>query len=158
MLLPSTQTLLLLVLVLLLLWLLLRAQEPEVQRVHRTPLSPSELARMTFDAARAGDARAWRELFLRGEAARTVLGADAESWLAACTPEALARDLGPLQRALLAGVHFAGGRAHADDRCFLIVRTATGASEEHAIGRFVKVGTALRLVEPPSGPFVIAAR
>lgn len=158
MLLPSNQTLLLLVLVLLLFWLLLRVQEPEAQRVQRTPLSPGELARMTFDAARAADVRAWRELFLRGEAARAVLGEDAASWLAACTLEALTPDFQTLHRALRPGVLFAGGRADADGRCFLTVRTAAGATQEHAIGRFVKVGTALRLLEPPSGTFAIAAR
>lgn len=157
MLLPSNQTLLLLVLVLLLLWLLLRVQEPEAQRVARTPLSPSELARMTFDAARAGDARAWRELFLRGEAAGAVLGEAAQPWRAACTVARLTTDLQVLQRVLGAGVTFAGGRADNTDRCFLIVRTATGATEEHPIGRFVKVGSALRLVEPPSGPLEISA-
>jgi hypothetical protein len=77
--LPSTQTLLLLVLVLLLLWLLLRAQEPQGKRARRTPLTPTELARMTFDAARAKDAAAWRELFLRGGEATAVLGAAAEA-------------------------------------------------------------------------------
>ena len=82
MLLPSNQTLLLLVLVLLLLWLLLRVQEPAARTVRRTPLTPAELARMSFDAARAGDVRAFRELFLLGDAARQVLGASAEPWLA----------------------------------------------------------------------------
>lgn len=158
MLLPSNQTLLMLVLVLLLLWLLLRVREPEAPRAVRTPLSPTELARMTFDAARAADVRGWRELFLRGEAAKQVLGDDAEAWLAACTSGALSADLAILRRAVAGGAHFSGGRADADDRCYLVIRTGTGNMEEHLIGRFVKVGTALRLVEPPSGPFAISAR
>lgn len=157
MLLPSNQTLLLLVLVLLLLWLFLRVQEPAARTVRRTPLTPAELARMSFDAARAGDVRAFRELFLLGDAARQVLGASAEPWLAACTPPNLTPDFQALVHAAGPGAHFVGGRADAENSCYVQVRTTAGATEEHLIGRFVRVGNALRLIEPASGPFAIAA-
>jgi hypothetical protein len=50
-----------------------------------------------------------------------------------------------------------GGRADEENRCHVQVRTTAGATEEHLIGRFVRVGNALRLIEPASGPFAIAA-
>jgi hypothetical protein len=155
--LPSTQTLLLLVLVLLLLWLLLRAQEPQGKRARRTPLTPTELARMTFDAARANDAAAWRELFLRGGEAAAVLGAAAEAWLAACSSEALEPEFVRLCLALQPAARFMGGRADAEGRCYLTVTLVDGTEREVLVGRFVKAGSALRFVEPPSGPLAVQA-
>ncbi len=154
---PNTQTSLALVAVLLLLWLLLRVREPEVHRARRTPLTPAELARMTFDAVRADDVRAWRELFLVGGNATQALGGAAEAWLEACTPAALGPDFAKLRRDLPAGARFLGGRADAENRAFLLVQTGSDPQHELLVGRFVRVGSALRLLEPASGPFHIAA-
>lgn len=77
-------------------------------------------------------------------------------WLA-CTPANLTPDFRALVHAAGPGAHFVGGRADEENRCHVQVRTTAGATEEHLIGRFVRVGNALRLIEPASGPFAIAA-
>jgi hypothetical protein len=95
--------------------------------------------------------------FLRGAGAAEVLGAAAEPWLGACTPEALAPDFQQLRVSLRSATRFIGGRADADDRAYLIVGLHDGSQQEHLIGRFVTVGTALRMLEPPSGPLSVVA-
>ncbi len=128
-----------------------------MRTVRRTPLTPAELARMSFDAERAGDVHAFRQLFLLGDGARQVFGESAEPWRAACTPANLTTDFQALVRVAVPVTHFVGGRADAENRCYVLVRTAEGTTEEHYVGRFVRVGNALRLIEAASGPFAIAA-
>ncbi len=128
------------------LWLLVRRRE-ETHRIARpTPLSHDELGRMVFTAARAGDVRAWRGLFLNGGEAAARMGENADHWLETHDVVHLASMLRPLADCIPKGAIYLGCGEQEDGRLALHIREKSGKELWVAFGVAEKVGVAWRLV------------
>lgn len=156
MILLDPQTLALMAALLLGLWLLLRVnrEQEKLRPQRRGPQSPTELARMVMELARANDRQGWRSLFLMGAESREVMGGQADHFLSACRGPRLDEALRLLQQQIPPAATFMYGRQEHDGRCYLHLQDRE-VELELCFGKAVKVGKVLRLVEPASGSLVV---
>lgn len=148
----DAQTAMLVVVLLLLSWLLVRvrrlASDEDRGPVFRRPdpLSIHELGHFAFQAARSRDTRTWRALFLNGAEARSVLGKQADRWLAENTEVELGDKLDLIAGCIPAQATYAGCEEQDDGRVALRVRPQAGDDMLIAIGRPQQIGHLWRLV------------
>lgn len=128
------------------LWLLVRRREEAPEFRRPTPLSLHELGRMVFTAARSGDQRVWRGLFLNGGEAAQRLGEGAEAWLASHTVHELSGFLEAIGESIPDRTIYVGCEEGPDGRCALKLRQPEGTEFLVAVGHATKVGAAWRLV------------
>lgn len=143
----------LLLAVFLLLWLLTRVHRRERARLRppprRSPVTPDELARSVFEAARNEDVHAYRGLFLMGREVAEVMGSDAEQWMEGCSLPLLRPCVLRMRQAIPDGATYGGVEmVGAHDWAFL-ARLPGGESVRIPFGRAVRIGAILRLVEGP---------
>jgi hypothetical protein len=146
------QTAMLVVVLLLLSWLLMRVRRlasdedkgPAFRRPD--PLSIHELGHFAFQAARSRDTRTWRALFLNGAEARSLLGTQADRWLAENTEVELGDKLDLIAGCIPAQAAYAGCEQQQDGRVALRVRPLNGEDVLIAIGRPQQIGQLWRLV------------
>lgn len=129
------------------LWLLVRRRDETEAFRRPTPLSLDELGRMVFQAARSGDHRSWRALFLNGAEAADRLGAGAEAWLEAHDMRTLSELLDAIGSCIPDRTIYVGCVEQPDGRCAMKLRQPEGEEFLVAVGRAQRVGAAWRLIE-----------
>lgn len=152
---------LLLVLLLLLMWLwLLVRRRPEVERrVRPRPLTDDELGRVAFRALRSRDPALWRDLFVGGAGARTLLGEEsaAAEFLEVRPPEMLDEVLQLLADQVPTGAIYGGIDVDDSGLRALTVTVNGTARPPIPLGYVAKVGAVLRLWggRPDGAPAVL---
>jgi len=129
------------------LWLLVRRREETKEFKRPTPLSLNELGRMVFQAARSGDDRTWRALFLNGAEAADRMGNEADAWLESHSIHRLADLLDAIGQCIPARTIYVGCEQQPDGRCAMKLRRPEGDEFLVAVGRADRVGAAWRLIE-----------
>jgi hypothetical protein len=139
-----------LVLVLLLmgwLWMLVRRRESDTpeRRLRPAPMSLDKLGRAAFLAALNRDQQMWRDLFVNGAEARTLLSDGAATFLEARTPAVLDSVLHSVVAEVRSGSIYGGVETDASGGHALRVTLPDGGVALAPIGHTVQVGPAWRL-------------
>lgn len=140
----------LLLVLLLLLWLLTivrRRDDPRERRPRRPePVSLEELGRLAFQAARSRDDHLWRDLFINGAEARSLLGDRAQAFVEGRSPELLRSVLDAVADQVPLDAVFDGIETDDAGHHAIRMRSETKGPRLVGIGRSVQMGVAWRLV------------
>lgn len=141
----------LLLVLLLLLWLLTivrRRDDPRERRPRRPePVNLEELGRLAFQAARSRDAHLWRNLFINGAEARSLLGGErAQAFVETRTPELLRSVLDAVADQVPRDAVFDGIETDDAGHHAIRMRSESQGPRLVGIGRSVQMGVAWRLV------------
>jgi hypothetical protein len=134
------------------LWLLVRRRDKQTRpRVRPSPLSPDELGRMVFMAARKQNIYDYAQLFLGGSEANDLLGNDARTYLEARNQDVLKKSMGLLHQQIPSSYVYGGIEHTGNDHYSINLKPPPGGEGEIvpvAIGSVMLVGPVYRLFGP----------
>ena len=132
-----------------LLLLVRRREEAARQRRARpAPMSPTELGRTLFVAARSGDLDVYRELFINGVEADTLLGEHAASYLDQRSYAMLQERMEDIQAQIPRGAIFAGVDTYGHGLLSARLRLLSGRTLHVRLGQAVQLGPLWRMLSP----------
>ena len=132
------------------LWLLVRRREEETRRPSRpSPVTPEELARIAFLAAKQKDLNAYRVLFLTGKEAVDTLGSEASSYMENRSFQVLKQSFGMFAGQISQDCSYAGVKELEGDNLGLMVQGDGSEPFMVPLGRLTKVGNIYRIFTPP---------
>lgn len=130
------------------LWLLVRRRpgdEGVQRRLRPSPLNDEELGRVAFRALLSRDTGLWRDLFVNGAEARSLLDDRAQDFLEDRPPELLDGVLDHLSEGVPIGATYSGVEVSEDGQRAVRVKLPNGGEHLVSLGHAVQIGAALRL-------------